>query len=304
MHIKEAKAFLSSHSCLFRRKCCQCSGGVWHRLSSLVARLRNTPHSFLHMFVWGFKSTSYTRSTSGLLTDTIVPILFMDLVSHDYLSAMTINNTSHFHCSSRQKPSAGWTKPENCWKTLPARIRVSPNKRQNLHILVGSQLSMCHDISWSLVRSCEMKKKPSNLKELIRLMACFCYVGYCIHRWSVDEGLVEQTMSCSRVLLRVYPTSTITFRSSKLPFVMFFMPITLSLVAPEIGCPASEDKIVITWTQFWEAVGCRHDMMTSSNGNIFRVTGHLCGEFTGPRWIPHTKASDAELWCLLWSAPE
>ena len=28
-------------------------------------------------------------------------------------------------------------------------------------------------------------------------------------------------------------------------------------------------------------------MMTSSNGNIFRVTGHLGGEFTGPRWIPH-----------------
>ena len=27
-------------------------------------------------------------------------------------------------------------------------------------------------------------------------------------------------------------------------------------------------------------------MMTSSNGNIFRVTGHLCGEFTGRRWIP------------------
>ena len=44
-------------------------------------------------------------------------------------------------------------------------------------------------------------------------------------------------------------------------------------------------------------------MMTSSNGNIFRVTGHLCGEFTGPRWIPHTKASDGELSCLLWSAP-
>ena len=27
-------------------------------------------------------------------------------------------------------------------------------------------------------------------------------------------------------------------------------------------------------------------MMTSSNGNIFRVTGHFSGEFTGPRWIP------------------
>ena len=41
--------------------------------------------------------------------------------------------------------------------------------------------------------------------------------------------------------------------------------------------------------------------MTSSNGNLFRVTGHLCGEFTGPRWIPHTKASDAELCGFLWS---
>ena len=39
-------------------------------------------------------------------------------------------------------------------------------------------------------------------------------------------------------------------------------------------------------------------MMTSSNRNILRVTGHLCGEFTGHRWIPRTKASDAELWCL------
>ena len=44
--------------------------------------------------------------------------------------------------------------------------------------------------------------------------------------------------------------------------------------------------------------------MASSSRNIFSVTGHLCGEFTGHRWIPHTKASDAELWCFLWSAPE
>ena len=45
-------------------------------------------------------------------------------------------------------------------------------------------------------------------------------------------------------------------------------------------------------------------MMTSSNGNIFRITGHLCGEFTGLRWIPRTKASDAELCCFIWSASE
>ena len=45
-------------------------------------------------------------------------------------------------------------------------------------------------------------------------------------------------------------------------------------------------------------------MITSSNGTIFRVTGLLCGEFTSHWWSPRTKASNAELWCFLWSAPE
>ena len=46
------------------------------------------------------------------------------------------------------------------------------------------------------------------------------------------------------------------------------------------------------------------NMMTSSNGNIFRVTDSLYGELTGHRWIPLTKASDSELWCFLSSVPE
>ena len=37
---------------------------------------------------------------------------------------------------------------------------------------------------------------------------------------------------------------------------------------------------IIFSTQRW------HGMMTSSNGNIFRVTGPLCGEFTGPGEFP------------------
>ena len=45
-------------------------------------------------------------------------------------------------------------------------------------------------------------------------------------------------------------------------------------------------------------------MMTSSNGNIFRITDPLWGESTGHRWIPLTKASGADLLCFLWSAPE
>ena len=44
--------------------------------------------------------------------------------------------------------------------------------------------------------------------------------------------------------------------------------------------------------------------MMSSNGSIFRVTGLSCGEYISRRWISRTRASDAELWCFLWSAPE
>ena len=43
--------------------------------------------------------------------------------------------------------------------------------------------------------------------------------------------------------------------------------------------------------------------MTLSNGNKFCVTGPLCGEFTGHRWIPLTKASDGELAYFVCSAP-
>ena len=57
-----------------------------------------------------------------------------------------------------------------------------------------------------------------------------------------------------------------------------------------------------TWAQiriFSREIYHNPNMITSSKGNIFRVTGHLCGEFTGQRWISRTKASDAELWCFL-----
>ena len=40
------------------------------------------------------------------------------------------------------------------------------------------------------------------------------------------------------------------------------------------------------------------NMITSSNGNVYHVTGPFCGEHTGHWWIPLTKASDAELWCF------
>ena len=41
------------------------------------------------------------------------------------------------------------------------------------------------------------------------------------------------------------------------------------------GCPSSNTKVCMVLAR------PVHAMMTSSNGNIFRVTGHLCGEFIG-----------------------
>ena len=45
-------------------------------------------------------------------------------------------------------------------------------------------------------------------------------------------------------------------------------------------------------------------MVTSSNEYFFPRYWPCKREFTGPRWISLTKASDAELWRFLWSAPE
>ena len=64
-------------------------------------------------------------------------------------------------------------------------------------------------------------------------------------------------------------------------------------------------KMLPRWGPFCSGLNMMNMMMmTSSNGIIFRVTGHLCRHFTDQRWIPRTKASDTELWCYLWSAPE
>ena len=49
------------------------------------------------------------------------------------------------------------------------------------------------------------------------------------------------------------------------------------------------------WTLRTDYVTTTKCMVTSSNGNMFCVTGPLWA-VSGERWIPLTKASDAELW--------
>ena len=61
------------------------------------------------------------------------------------------------------------------------------------------------------------------------------------------------------------------------------------------GCQLIDDRLSI---EYRSQNG--HRNMWGHNNVIkwkhFRVTGHLCREFTGQRWIPHTKVIDVELW--------
>ena len=46
--------------------------------------------------------------------------------------------------------------------------------------------------------------------------------------------------------------------------------------------------------KIWNGRGAHHDDVIKWKHSL--VTGPLCGEFTGHRWIPLTKASDVEFW--------
>ena len=64
-------------------------------------------------------------------------------------------------------------------------------------------------------------------------------------------------------------------------------------------------NFIYAWPLIWSfSQGNIIPIMTSSSGNVFCVTGPLCGEFTGHRWIPLTRANDAKLSCFLLSVPE
>ena len=58
------------------------------------------------------------------------------------------------------------------------------------------------------------------------------------------------------------------------------------------------NTIICYRTMYWKPshVHAHISCWRHQNGNIFRVIGPLCGEFTGDRWITLTKTSDAELW--------
>ena len=60
-----------------------------------------------------------------------------------------------------------------------------------------------------------------------------------------------------------------------------------------MGIDVEEEPCLVRMCPSKSVAWWRHEIET-----FFRVTGALCGEYTGYRWIPLTKASGAELWCF------
>ena len=69
-----------------------------------------------------------------------------------------------------------------------------------------------------------------------------------------------------------------------------------SVDCPQHSRPVTQKMFLWNYVFLWRLLSYNwnrcsvirwYNMMTSSNGNIFHVTGHLCGEFTGPGDFPH-----------------
>ena len=147
-----------------------------------------------------------------------------------------------------------------------------------------------------------------------------CYQHTVVHIISVYQLKKYHVNICRSI----HPCINITINVSVCFHIVVSILLYRYLREPQSSLPSSsyvhmDWEVLMQFRELWPGTGSRPplaryrqqntmknslNMMTSSNGNIFRVTGHLCGEFTGPRWIPRSKASNAELWCFLWSAPK
>ena len=125
--------------------------------------------------------------------------------------------------------------------------------------------------------------------------------------WSVVHG-ITRTRSCNHVTIHITRCiwRTVDIYSSWLWTITW----TKYLCRICRACPINDYRsryvcttlfVLHSYAYFTTHASSKflRGIMTSSNGNIFRVTRPLCGKFTLDRWILLTKASDAELWCFL-----
>ena len=188
-----------------------------------------------------------------------------------------------------------------------------------LNITIRTYPLSCHTPKWRNVATRRRQK------------GTIC-VSVCAVPWSCGDWVTLAGGSCMHYQWRVYGGATvrypmhwkwaISWTEVALPYLRYVWNINgkkwcimASLCLTDLGISDKDTVIPYMWltVNFYAlflytvcvkmaagSVGVI--MMTSPNGNIFHVNGPLLEEFTSHRWIP--KASDVELRCFLWSAPE
>ena len=130
----------------------------------------------------------------------------------------------------------------------------------------------------------------------IAMLYEICYIGPCYNDTRLLTEEFQSDMNARPTHVRAEPVYSHITPVAFVSCLLYFECKILLLVYEYIN------KLAAVYLYVW--LQQTQPMMTSSNGSTYCVTGLLCGEFTGHRWIPHTKASDAEFWYFLWSAPE
>ena len=98
---------------------------------------------------------------------------------------------------------------------------------------------------------------------------------------------------------KLHPLMILFLFAAERNTVCYSTNITISIIYAGHIAETLRSECVALLYNFWMQFDEFRSMMTSSNEYIIRVTVHLCMEFTGHRWIPRTKASDALLFSLI-----
>ena len=226
---------------------------------------------------------------------------------------------------------------------LPDSIHISLTKRNNKSVDEGSKEHISKSATpfrwW-----CQQNKLSLQWDYLIKFLSLdlanwsiYVETGEsCCPKWSFSLTLSEIPWRFSSILQMSkfpwhsakFPDNSLTLRNfispwhfpdgyepcgcrTKLSAAMYSQRNSLYLTwlrtvgdVPPFTLPAiTVTTILVPYLQV-KSLCAVHFMMTSSIWDIFRVTSPLRGEFTVHRWIHLAKASDAELWCFLWSAPQ
>ena len=129
------------------------------------------------------------------------------------------------------------------------------------------RVSLAQFWSWRHNRLCNILLEPAILRDHVKAM----YTSKCM-----ATAVSVYHVICLYICITYCSSPTI------ISFVSFY------------SCSADENQITYHWysCSLEDRIYSGYGLMTSSNGNIFRVTGPYCWEFTGRWWIPLTEASD------------